>query len=105
MRKMYVGNIPYNATEEDIRELFSEYGEIDSLKIIQDQFTGQSKGFGFIEMASEEDAKKAMLGLNEKIFMGKSLRIAEARPQQKRQSFNKRSSGYGGGKGTGRGWR
>jgi len=106
MRKMYVGNIPYNATEEDIRELFSEYGEIDSLKIIQDQFTGQSKGFGFIEMASEEDAKKAMAGLNEKDFMGKSLRVAEARPQQKRQGFNKRSSsGYGGGKGTGRGWR
>jgi RNA recognition motif-containing protein len=107
MRKMYVGNIPYQATEKDLRELFSEYGEIDSLKIIQDQFTGQSKGFGFIEMASEEDAKKAMAGLNEKDFMGKSLRVAEARPQQKRQGFNKRSSGYGGGKGTGtgRGWR
>jgi RNA recognition motif-containing protein len=104
MRKMYVGNIPYNATEEDLRELFSEYGEIDSLKIIQDQFTGQSKGFGFIEMASEEDAKKAIAGLNEKDFMGKSIRVAEARPQQKRQGFNKRGSGYGG-RGTGKGWR
>ena len=73
MKKMYVGNIPYNATEEDLRELFSEYGEIESLKIIQDQFTGQSKGFGFIEMVNEEDAKKAMAGLNEKDFMGSGL--------------------------------
>jgi len=104
MRKMYVGNIPYNATEEDLREMFSEYGEIESLKIIQDQFTGRSKGFGFVEMVNEEDAKKAIATLNEKDFMGKSLRVAEARPQQKRQGFNKRSSGYGG-RGTGRGWR
>ncbi len=104
MRKMYVGNISYNATEEELRELFSEYGEIASLKIMKDQFTDRSKGFGFIEMANDEDAKKAMAGLNGKDFMGKSLRVAEARPQQKRQGFNKRSSGYGGG-GTGRGWR
>lgn len=104
MRKMYVGNIPYNATEEDLRELFSEYGEIESLKIIQDQFTDRSKGFGFIEMVNEEDAKKAIATLNGKDFMGKSLTVAEARPQQKRQGFNSRGSGYGGG-GAGRGWR
>jgi len=104
MKKIYVGNIPYKATEEDLKELFSEYGEIESLKIIQDQFTGQSKGFGFIEMVNEEDAKKAMSGLNDKDFMGKSLRVSEAKPQQKRQGFNKRSSGYGG-RDTGRGWR
>ena len=106
MRKMYVGNIPYNATEQDLRELFSEYGEIESLKIMKDQFTERSKGFGFIEMANEEDAKKAIATLNGKDFMGKSLTVAEARPQQKRQGFNKRSSSYGGaGGGTGRGWR
>jgi RNA recognition motif-containing protein len=109
MRKMYVGNIPYNATEEDLRELFSEYGEIESLKIMQDQFTNRSKGFGFIEMVNEEDAKKAIATLNGKDFKGKSLTVAEARPQQKRQGFNKgsnkRSSGYGGAGGTGKGWR
>ena len=104
MRKMYVGNISYNATEEELRELFSEYGEIESLKIMKDKFTDRSKGFGFIEMANEEDAKKAITTLNGKDFMGKSLRVAEARPQQKQQGFNKRSSGYGG-RGTGRGWR
>jgi cold-inducible RNA-binding protein len=103
MRKMYVGNIPYNATEEDLRELFSEYGEIESLKIMKDQFTDRSKGFGFIEMTDENDAKKAMATLNGKDFKGKSLTVAEARPQQKRQGFNNRGSGYGGG--TGRGWR
>jgi cold-inducible RNA-binding protein len=104
MKKMYVGNIPYNATEEDLRGLFSEYGEVESLKIIQDQFTGRSKGFGFIEMVNEEDAKKAIATLNGKDFNGKSLTVAEARPQQKQQSFNKRGSGYGGG-GSGRGRR
>jgi RNA recognition motif-containing protein len=105
MRKMYVGNIPYNATEQDLRELFSEYGEIESLKIMKDQFTDRSKGFGFIEMVNEEDAKKAIATLNGKDFKGKSLTVAEARPQQKRQGFNKRSGGYGGSGGTGRGWR
>jgi RNA recognition motif-containing protein len=104
MRKMYVGNIPYNATEEDLKQLFSEYGEIESLKIMKDQFTDRSKGFGFIEMANENDAKKAIATLNGKDFKGKSLTVAEARPQQKRQGFNNRGSGYGGG-GTGRGWR
>jgi RNA recognition motif-containing protein len=103
MKKMYVGNIPYNTTEEDLRELFSEHGEIESLKIIQDQFTNRPKGFGFIEMANEEDAKKAIATLNGKDLKGKSLIVAEARPQQKRQGFNKRSSGYG--SGTGRGSR
>ena len=105
MKKMYVGNIPYNATEEDLRGLFSEYGEIESLKIMQDQFTGRSKGFGFIEMADEEDAKKAIGTLNGKDFMGKSLTVAEARPQQKRRGFDDRRGGYGGGMGTGRGRR
>lgn len=104
MKKMYVGNIPYNATEEDLKGLFSEYGEIESLKIIQDQFTDRSKGFGFIEMVNDEDAKKALAALNGKDFMGKSLNVAEARPQQKRQGFNSRGSGFGGG-GGGRGWR
>jgi RNA recognition motif-containing protein len=99
MRKMYVGNIAYNATEEDLKELFSEFGEIESLKIMKDQFTDRSKGFGFIEMVNENDAKKAMATLNGKDFKGKSLKVAEAIPQQKRQGFDNRGSGYG------RGWR
>jgi len=105
MRKMYVGNIPYTATEEDLKELFSEYGEIESLKIMKDNFTERSKGFGFIEMANEEDAKKAIAALNGKDFKGKSLTVAEARPQQKQRGFDDRRGGYGGGMGTGRGRR
>ncbi|MEW6068795.1 MAG: RNA-binding protein [Nitrospirota bacterium] len=104
MKKMYVGNIAFNATEQDLRELFSEYGEIESLKIIKEQFTERSRGFGFVEMVDEQDAKKAIATLNGKDFKGKSLTVAEARPQQKRQGFNKRSSGYGGA-GAGGGWR
>jgi cold-inducible RNA-binding protein len=105
VKKLYVGNIPYNATEVDLKELFSEYGEIESLKIMKDQFTDRSKGFGFVEMVNEEDAKKTIATLNGKDFKGKSLTVAEARPQQKRQGFNKKNSGYGGAGGTGRGWR
>ena len=105
MKKMYVGNIPYNATEQDLRDLFSECGEIESLKIMKDNFTERSKGFGFIEMADENDAKKAIATLNGKDFMGKSLTVAEARPQQKRRGFDDRRGGYGGGMGRGRGSR
>lgn len=105
MKKMYVGNIAFKATEEDLRELFSECGEIESLKIIKDNFTGQSKGFGFIEMADEKDAKKAIATLNGKDFMGKTLIVNEARPQQKRRGFRDRSGSSGGGRGTERGWR
>ena len=85
MRKIYVANIPFNATEQDIRNLFSEYGEIVSVKIITDTYTGQSRGFGFIEMETENDAKKAISALNGKTFMGKTLTVAEARPQQPRR--------------------
>jgi RNA recognition motif-containing protein len=105
MKKLYVGNIPYSSTEAELRELFSEYGEIESLKIMKDQFTDRSRGFGFIEMANEEDAKKAIEALDGKDFMGKSLKVNEAKPQQKRGGFQNRGSGYGGGRGTGRGWR
>ena len=111
MKKMYVGNIAFNATEEDLRDLFSEYGEIESLKIIQDQDTGRSKGFGFIEMAEEKDTRKAIEELNGKDFMEKTLKVSEAKPQQKRSGFNRGGGGYGGGyggggsRGSGRGWR
>jgi RNA recognition motif-containing protein len=95
MRKMYIGNIAFDATEEDLRNLFSEYGEIESIKIIKDQFTDRSRGFGFIEMVDEKDAKKAMAGLNGKDFMGKTLTVAEAKPQQRR-GFQERRGGFGG---------
>jgi RNA recognition motif-containing protein len=84
-KKIYVTNIS-NATEQDIRDLFSDYGEVLSVKI------KQTKGFGFIEMGSENDAKKAIAGLNGKPFMGKPLAVAEAIPQQPRADFHGKGS-------------
>jgi RNA recognition motif-containing protein len=104
-KKIYVGNISFKATEDDIRELFSQVGEVESVKIITDAHTGQPKGFGFIEMSSKEDASKAISALNGKTFMERTLSVAEARPQQSRdrRSFTDRKSGGFGSKG--RRWR
>jgi RNA recognition motif-containing protein len=92
MRKIYVGNIAFNATEQDIRGLFSEYGEIVSVKI------KQSKGFGFVEIGLENDAKKAISELNGKPLMGKTLTVAEVRPQLPRAVFHERKGVFGRGK-------
>jgi len=104
--KVYVGNISFKASEDDIRELFSKVGEVESVKIITDAHTGQPKGFGFVEMSSEEDAKKAISTLNGQPFMERMLSVAEARPQQPREKRGfERSGGFGGGRGAGRGRR
>ena len=92
MTKVYVGNIPFNITEQDITDLFSEYGEIISVKI------KHSKGFGFVEMESSDDAKKAISELNGKPFIGKTLTVAEARPKQPRAVFHEKKGGSGKGK-------
>ncbi len=104
-KKIYVANISYTATEQDNKHLFSEYGEVVSVKIITDKFTGQSKGFGFVEMESESDAQKTISELNGKPFMGKTLTLAEAKPQQPRTGFQDRKGGFGRGKSSGKGWR
>jgi RNA recognition motif-containing protein len=95
-KKLYVGSIAYNATEESLQELFSSIGEVESVKIITDTDTGRSKGFGFVEMSSEEDAKKAIEQLNGTKFMERALIVNEARPQQPRE---RRGFGGGGGRG------
>ena len=93
-KKLYVGSLPFSVTEEELHNLFSAFGAIDSVRIITDKFTGQSKGFGFVEMASTEDAKKAIDGMNGKQLNGRTLIVNEARPEQRRErSF----SGNGGG--------
>jgi RNA recognition motif-containing protein len=95
-KKLYVGNISFQATEDDIRELFSKSGEVESVKIITDQFSGKPKGFGFVEMTTEEDAAKAIEALNGTTFMERPITVAEAKPQQPRE---KRGFGGGGGRG------
>ncbi len=106
MKKIYIANISYKATEEDMKELFSKIGEVESVKIITDAYTGQPKGFGFIEMVSEEDAKKAIEELNGTTFMERTLSVAEARPQRReRRGFEGKRGGHGRDRGPGRGWR
>lgn len=100
-KKLYVGNISFKATEGDIRELFSKAGEIESVNLITDAHTGQLKGFGFVEMATEEGAKNAMETINGTQFMDRTLSVAEAKPQEPREKrgFGDRKGGFGGKKG------
>ena len=90
---IYVANIPWKASEEELRALFAEYGEIDSAKIITDKFTQRSRGFGFVEMKDDEAARKAINEPNGQDFMGKNLVVNEARPKEDRGG----SRGGGGG--------
>jgi cold-inducible RNA-binding protein len=87
-KRIYVAHIS-SATEQDIKDLFLGYGEVISVKI------KRSKGFGFVEMGSENDTKKAISGLNGKPFMGKTLLVAEARPQQPIADFHEKKGGFG----------
>jgi cold-inducible RNA-binding protein len=82
-KKIYIGNLTYQTDEESLKELFGKIGEVNSVKIITDE-TGRSKGFGFVEMSSDEDAEKAISGLNGTSFGGRSLVVNEARPQADR---------------------
>jgi len=82
--KLYVGNIPFGASEEDLKKLFSEAGAVQSVKLVTNAYSGRPRGFGFVEMASEEDAKKAISMLNGKTLMDRALVVNEARPQKKR---------------------
>ncbi len=97
--KLYVGNLSYNVTDEDLKELFTRAGEVASAKVIIDHVTGRSKGFGFVEMASEADAVKAISELNGQNFMDRPLNVSEARPQRERSGGGGRG-GYGGGRGS-----
>jgi RNA recognition motif-containing protein len=104
-KKLYVGSISFNATEASLQDLFSTIGEVESVKIITDADTGRSKGFGFVEMSSEEDAKKAIEQLNGTKFMERALIVNEARPQQprERRGFSGGRGGYGQERGSGYG--
>jgi len=90
-KKLYVGNIPYHITEDQLHELFAAQGNVKSTRLIIDKYSGRSKGFGFVEMATEAEAKTAMDKLNGHDIEGKNLRINEARPMENRP--NKKFSG------------
>lgn len=83
-KKLYVGNLSYETTEEELKELFSKYGTVESASIITDKRSGYSKGFGFVEMSTPEEAKKAMDALNGTEIGGRTIKIDEAKPMRER---------------------
>jgi cold-inducible RNA-binding protein len=95
-RKLYVGNLPYSAGEQDLQDLFAQSGTVESVSVMRDMATGRARGFAFVEMATDADAQKAINDLNEKEFGGRNLTVNEARPRPER------SGGFGGGGGGGR---
>ena len=84
-KRLYVGNISFKATEDDVKDLFSQAGEVVSIKLIKDAATGRLRGFGFVEMASKEEAQKAISMLNGKPFMERNIVVNEAKPQERRE--------------------
>jgi RNA recognition motif-containing protein len=80
--KIYVGGLPYSATDEQLSDLFAAHGAVQSARVITDKFTGQSRGFGFVEMESEEEAQRAIAALNASQMGGRTLTVNEARPQE-----------------------
>jgi|SRR5688572_79064 len=88
--KLYVGNLPYSTTDEDLRTLFAEYGTVVSASIISDRDSGRSKGFGFVELEDDAQAKAAIEALNGKEFSGRNVVVNEARPREERprRDFN-----------------
>ena len=95
--KLYVGGLPYSVTDGKLEEIFQAHGTVASAKVISDKFTGQSRGFGFVEMSSSNEAQAAIQALNGTQFEGRSLTVNEAKPMAKRDNFG------GGGGGGGRG--
>jgi RNA recognition motif-containing protein len=100
-KKLYVGNLSYNTTEDDLKQLFSQYGDVESVKLITDRETGRPKGFGFVAMGSEEGAQKAIAELNGTSFMERTITVAEAQPEKPRESrgFGGNRGGFGGDRG------
>jgi RNA recognition motif-containing protein len=96
--KIYVGNLSFKATESDVEQLFNQHGEVDSVSIVLDRQTGRSRGFAFVEMKNDEQARAAIAALNGNEVDGRSLTVNEARPRENRAGAG---GGYGGGGGGG----
>lgn len=81
---IYIGNLPYGVSEEELKAAFAEYGEVASVSMIKDKFTGQSKGFAFVEMPNNSEADQAIKGLNERMFKGRKIKVNQAKPRGER---------------------
>ena len=93
--KLYVGNLPFNTTENELQELFSQAGAVQEVMLMQDKFTGKSRGFAFVTMGSDQDAQNAISQINGKTLEGRALTVNEARPREQRPPGG--GGGYGGG--------
>jgi len=90
--KVYVGNLPFSVTQDELKEAFSKFGEVTEVVLITDKFSGRSKGFGFVSFAKKDDAEKAVAEMNDKEFQGRNLKVSEAKPMEERpmRSFGRR---------------
>lgn len=95
-KRLYVGNLSYNSTEDDLKALFQQAGTVVSCQLMLDKFTSRSRGFAFVEMETPEEANKAVELLNEKDFQGRSLRVNIAKPREERPPRSGGRGGYGG---------
>lgn len=101
--KIYVGNLSFNTTNQDLNDIFAEVGSVESASVIEDRETGRSRGFGFVEMASKADGENAIAQLNGKEVDGRQLKVNEAKPQERNGGGGGGRGGFGGGGGRSRG--
>lgn len=102
-KRLYVGGLPYSATEEELESLFSSAGTVTSVAVVSDRYTGQSKGFGFVEMSTDSESDAAIRSLNGTLMGGRTLTVNEAKPREERpRSGSGSGGGYGGGSRGGR---
>jgi len=92
---IYISSLSFNVNDEDLKDVFSDYGEVTSAKVITDKFTGRSKGFGFVEMPNDDEAKDAISKLNGAQYDGRTINVNEARPREERPRNNDRRGGGG----------
>ena len=100
-KKLYIGNLPFSVDSDKLKEIFSEFGNVEEATVITDKFSRRSKGFGFVTFENDEDADKAMAAMNSKEVEGRSIKVSEAKPMEERpeggRSFGNRGYGDGGG--------
>ena len=88
---LYVGNLPFNVTEDDLKEKFSEFGEVGNINLIKDSFSGESRGFGFVDLPNNSEADKAIKALNGSQYMGRVITVNQAKPREKNSRGGGRS--------------
>ncbi|MCK4537916.1 MAG: RNA-binding protein [Candidatus Krumholzibacteria bacterium] len=94
-KNIYVGNLPFSTSDDDLNQLFSPFGSVSSARIIKDKFTDRSRGFGFVEMDNDEEALKAIEGVNGKEIDGRALKVSEAKPREDKRGGGGGGGGYG----------